>query len=97
VAIRGFARKPVETFFLTGRPPRRDGWSSAASIVKRKLDMLDYAGALTDLLSPPGNRLELLHGALKGLHSIRVNDQWRIIFRWTTDGPDEVDVVDYHS
>ena len=97
MAIRGFARKAVEDFFLSGRPPRRDGWSPAASIVKRKLDMLDYATALTDLLSPPGNRLEALRGGLKGLHSIRINDQWRIIFRWTQDGPDDVHVVDYHS
>lgn len=59
--------------------------------------MLDYAAALTDLLSPPGNRLEALRGNLKGLHSIRVNDQWRIVFRWSADGPDQVDVVDYHS
>ena len=97
MAIRGFARKAVEDFFLSGRSPRREGWTSASSIVKRKLDMLDYAGALTDLLSPPGNRLEALRGDLKGLHGIRVNDQWRIVFRWTVDGPDQVDVVDHHS
>jgi proteic killer suppression protein len=97
VAIRGFARKAAEDFFFTGRPPRREGWSSAAPIMKRKLDMLDYAAALSDLLSPPGNRLEPLRGDQKGLHSIRVNDQWRLIFRWTVDGPDQVDVVDYHS
>ena len=46
---------------------------------------------------PPGNRLEALRGDLRGLHGIRVNDQWRIVFRWTKDGPDDVDVVDYHS
>lgn len=94
--IQGFARKAVEDFFLAGRIPRREGWSAAAAVVKRKLDMLDYAGALNDLLSPPGNRLEPLRGNLKGLHSIRVNDQWRIVFRWTPHGPDEVDVLDYH-
>jgi len=96
VAIRGFARKAIETFFLTGRVPRREGWSGAAAIVKRKLDMLDYAGALADLSSPPGNRLEALRGNLKGFHSVRVNDQWRIVFRWTPDGAADVDVVDYH-
>jgi proteic killer suppression protein len=58
--------------------------------------MLDYAATLNDLSSPPGNRLEALRGDLKGLHSIRVNDQWRIVFRWTPDGPDEVDIRDYH-
>jgi toxin HigB-1 len=96
VTIRSFARKPVEDFFLTDRIPRREGWSSAANIVRRKLDMLDYAAALNDLSSPPGNRLESLRGDLQGLHSIRVNDQWRIVFRWTAHGPDEVDVRDYH-
>jgi len=65
-------------------------------IVERKLDLLDYADRLTDLASPPGNRLEALRGALRGLHSIRVNDQWRIVFRWTPSGPSEVDVRDYH-
>jgi proteic killer suppression protein len=75
VAIRSFARKVVEDFFLTGRIPRREGWSSVANVVQRKLDMLDYAAALGDLLSPPGNRLEALQGDLRGSHSIRVNDQ----------------------
>jgi proteic killer suppression protein len=58
--------------------------------------MIDYANALNDLGSPPGNRLEALRGDLKGFHSVRVNDQWRVIFKWTLDGPDAVDVVDYH-
>jgi toxin HigB-1 len=96
MAIRSFARKAVEDFFLTGHVPRREGWTGASGIVRRKLDMLDYAAALSDLLSPPGNRLEALRGQLKGFHSIRVNDQWRIVFRWTSEGPAEVDVRDYH-
>jgi toxin HigB-1 len=96
VSIRGFARRPVEDFFLTGRAHRREGWATAATVVKRKLDMIDYAATLNDLSSPPGNRLEALRGDLKGFHSIRVNDQWRIVFRWTPDGPDEVDIRDYH-
>ncbi len=96
MSIRGFARKPVEAFFLTGRAPRREGWASASSVVKRKLDVIDYAAALHDLSSPPGNRLEALRGALKGFHSIRIDDQWRIVFRWTPDGPNEVDIRDYH-
>jgi proteic killer suppression protein len=58
--------------------------------------MLDYAAVLSDLASPPGNRLEALKGDLRGMHSIRVNDQWRIVFRWTPFGPEQVDVVDYH-
>ena len=96
MSIRGFARKTVEDFFLTGKTPRREGWASAASIVTRKLDMIDYANALNDLASPPGNRLEALRGDLKGFHSVRVNDRRRVIFMWTPDGPDAVDVVDYH-
>ncbi|HEY4103513.1 MAG TPA: type II toxin-antitoxin system RelE/ParE family toxin [Polyangiaceae bacterium] len=95
MAIQAFVRKDVERFFLTGRLPRGEGWAVVASITKRKLDMLDYAAALSDLASPPGNRLEALKGDLKGLHSVRINDQWRIIFRWTTDGPTDVDIVDY--
>jgi len=58
--------------------------------------MLDYAAVLSDQASPPGNRLEALKGDLGGMHSIRVNDQWRIVFRWTPFGPEQVDVVDYH-
>ena len=61
----------------------------------RKLDMIESAARLDDLRSPPGNRLEALTGDLKGWHSIRVNDQWRILFRW--DGAaDEVKLTDYH-
>ena len=62
----------------------------------RKLDMLAAAATLEDLRVPPGNRLEALKGDLKGEHSIRVNDQWRIVFRWTPQGPAEVRLIDYH-
>ncbi len=65
-------------------------------IAKRKLDQLNAAVELKDLRIPPGNRLELLAGDLKGFHSIRVNDQWRIVFRWTRTGPEEVEICDYH-
>lgn len=58
--------------------------------------MLDYAAVLSDLRVPPGNRLEALKGNFAGFHSIRINDQWRCIFRWEEDGPAEVDIVDYH-
>jgi proteic killer suppression protein len=58
--------------------------------------MINNAERLEDLKSPPGNRLEALKGKLAGRHSIRVNDQGRIVFRWTENGPDEVEVVDYH-
>jgi proteic killer suppression protein len=61
------------------------------------LDMLAAAVDLKDLRSPPGNRLEVLRGDLQGLHSIRINDQWRIVFRSTSNGPAEVRIVDYHA
>ena len=62
----------------------------------RKLTMLDAAEVLDDLRVPPGNKLESLKGDRKGQHSIRVNDQWRICFRWTKAGPENVEIVDYH-
>jgi proteic killer suppression protein len=58
--------------------------------------MLDAARDLTDLASPPGNRLEPLQGDRWGCHSMRVNRQWRIVFRWTSRGPIQVELVDYH-
>jgi proteic killer suppression protein len=96
MAIHGFARKEVEAFFVSGRVPRGEGWAPAVAIAKRKLDMLDYASVLSDLASPPGNRFEALKGDLRGLHSIRINDPWRIVFRWTAEGPAQVDIRDYH-
>lgn len=96
MAIRGFASQAVERFFRDGRPPKGVGWAALARIAARKLDMLAYAEALTDLASPPGNRLEPLKGELAGLHSIRINDQWRILFRWTDSGVADVDIRDYH-
>jgi proteic killer suppression protein len=64
-------------------------------IALRKLDMLNAAAQLSDLMVPPGNRLEALKGKLKGKHSVRVNDQWRIVFRWA-NGAYEVELTDYH-
>ncbi|MBX3029447.1 MAG: type II toxin-antitoxin system RelE/ParE family toxin [Chloroflexi bacterium] len=61
-----------------------------------RLDLIDAAAAIRDLRSPPGNRLERLRGELDGLHSIRVNDQWRIVFRWSGDDAHDVRLVDYH-
>ncbi len=70
--------------------------SDLIAVCTRKLDMLNSAQNLQDLRSPPGNRLEALRGDLRGLHSIRVNDQWRILFRWETGDAFEVRIVDYH-
>lgn len=65
-------------------------------IARRKLRYLHAAAALGDLRSPPGNRLEALRGDRKGQHSIRINDQFRICFVWTQDGPADVEMTDYH-
>ena len=65
-------------------------------VTRRKLVQLDAAASLTDLSVPPGNRLEPLKGELSGRHSIRINDQWRIVFRWTDAGPAEVEIMNYH-
>ena len=96
MAILSFSDSLAEGFFITGRPPRKAGWSGIAKVAKRKLDMLDYAQRLDDLRSPPGNRLEALKDDLAGLYSIRINDQWRVTFRWTEVGPADVAILDYH-
>jgi toxin HigB-1 len=62
----------------------------------RKLDMLHTARGLNDLRAPPANRLEALTGNRRGQHSIRINDQWRICFTWTEEGPADVEIVHYH-
>ena len=63
---------------------------------RRKLGYLDAAADLRDLRMPPGNRLEALSGDRKGQHSIRINDQFRICFHWTAEGPTDVEITDYH-
>ena len=70
-------------------------FSGIANIAIRKLAQLDAAQTLEFLRSPPGNRLEALKGERKGQHSIRVNDQFRVCFRWTEDGPEDVEIADY--
>jgi proteic killer suppression protein len=96
MAIQGFSSRAVERFFGEGVVPKRVGWAGVAKVAARKLDMLDYADELRDLASPPGNRLEALKADLLGFHSIRVSDQWRVIFRWTDSGPTDIDIRDYH-
>ena len=95
--IQAFRDKEAEDFFKSGTLRKSTGWKSLAKIVARKFDMLHYAASLLDLRSPPGNQLEKLKGNLSEMHSIRVNDQWRIIFRWTEAGPVDVRVIDYHK
>ena len=71
-------------------------FSAIERAARRKLDMLHNAKSLDDLRAPPGNRLEALAGDRRGQNSIRINDQWRICFRWTVEGPEDVEIVDYH-
>lgn len=66
------------------------------TVAQRKLDQLNQAADLGDLRIPPGNRLESLDGDREGQHSIRINDQYRVCFRWTESGPEDVEVTDYH-
>ena len=91
--IVSFANKETERL-ATGQRVRR--LMSIELIARRKLRQLDIAGGLDDLRVPPGNRLEAFKGSRKGQMSIRVNDQWRVCFRWTAAGPTEVEIVDYH-
>jgi proteic killer suppression protein len=77
-----------------GRSTRR--FARIARVARRKLRQLEIAGRLADLRVPPGNRLEALRGDRKGQHSIRINAQYRICFRWTAAGPADVEIVDYH-
>ncbi len=66
-------------------------------IARRKLLYLHDAAVLKDLRVPPGNRLKALKGDWRGLHSVRINDQWRVVFAWNSGSPKEVQIIDYHS
>lgn len=92
--IRSFADKATERLFRAGVCPAR--WRAIKVVAARKLDMIDAAIRLEDLRSPPGNRLEALKGDRVGQHSIRINRQSRVCFRWTAEGPEAVEIVDYH-
>jgi proteic killer suppression protein len=96
--IQSFANKDIGAFFFDDKTPRGAGWTNVRKVVRRKLAAIDSAHVLEDLRVPPGNQLEALKSNLAGYYSIRVNDQWRVIFRWpaTSEGPSDVDVLDYH-
>lgn len=81
---------------LQGRKVPKGFPANLAKVARRKLVQVNAATVLGDLASPPGNMLEALKGDLKGKHSIRINDQWRIVFRWTDTGPEDVEIADYH-
>lgn len=95
--ISSFGDKTTEALFhaRAGEPARRFP-PDVVPAALRKLDLLNAARSLQDMASPPGNRLEALKGDRKGYHSVRVNDQWRIIFRWADGDASDVSLVDYH-
>lgn len=91
--IKSFKSKDTEALFRLERSKR---WANIERAALRKLVQLDLAVMIEDMRAPPGNKLEPLHGDRKGRWSIRINGQFRICFRWTTDGPEDVEIVDYH-
>ena len=92
--IRSFKSREAERLF--NREPARRLPPDIQRVALRKLRMLNRAQSLRDLRVPPGNRLEALGGARKGQHSVRINDQWRICFRWEQGEIHDGEIVDYH-
>ncbi|GAB3284004.1 type II toxin-antitoxin system RelE/ParE family toxin [Parasphingorhabdus pacifica] len=92
--LRSFADKETERVWQRQRSRVLDQKVQRAAL--RKLAILDAAEAVEDLRIPPGNRLEKLSGDRAGQYSIRINQQWRICFKWTSAGPESVEIVDYH-
>ena len=91
--IQSFADRDTQELFQSEANRR---FSAITRVALRKLIQMNRARVLHDLAIPPGNRLEALKGNLAGYHSIRINDQWRIVFTWTEHGPAEVTICDYH-
>ena len=91
--IKSFKCADTRALFETGKSKRFSGISNVAM---RKLAQLDAAETLEFMRAPPGNRLEALVGDRAGQYSVRVNDQYRLCFRWTASGPEDVEIVDYH-
>jgi proteic killer suppression protein len=97
--IRSFAGGGMQDVFngVNSAAARKSCPQSLWGIARRKLDQLDSAEQLADLRVPPGNRLEGLRGNRAGQYSFRVNDQYRLSFRWSAEGPENVEIVDYHA
>jgi proteic killer suppression protein len=91
--IKGFKSRATERLWM-GETVKQ--FSAFEKRALRKLDALNAATSLGDLRVVPGNRLEALKGDRRGQHAIRINDQWRLCFAWTAEGPDGVEIVDYH-
>ena len=95
--IRSFGDAATEDLYHGRQSSRTRRFPhTITSIALRKLDMMNAARELMDLRMPPGNRLEALKGDREGFYSIRINDQWRIIFRWKNGGVENFSIVDYH-
>ena len=92
--LQSFGDKDTERIWRRERSRKLDQPTQRAEL--RKLLIMDAAETLDDLRVPPGNRLEKLRGDRRGQHSIRVNQLWRICFRWSAAGPEDVEIVDYH-
>ena len=92
--LQSFRNKDTERVWQRKGSKRLDKVTQRAAL--RRLLILDAADQLSDLRVPPGNRLEKLRGDRANTYSIRINDQWRICFRWTSAGPEDVEIVDYH-
>ena len=92
--LQSFRDRDTETVWRRQRLRKLD--DNTQRLALRKLLILDAADALGDLRVPPGNRLEKLRGDRADTYSIRINRQWRICFRWTPAGPEDVEIVDYH-
>lgn len=96
--ILSFGDKATEEFYhgiSSSRAYRLLPQSLKAAAI-RKLDLLNSAATVGELRIPPGNRLEKLKGDLDGMHSVRINQQYRVIFLWTEEGPEQVQIMDYH-
>lgn len=91
--IKSFRCADTRALFETGKSRR---FSAIIKVAERKLVQLDAAETLDFLRVPPGNRLEVLKGDRSGQYSIRINDQFRLCFRWTASGAEDVEIVDYH-
>jgi proteic killer suppression protein len=91
--IVSFECAETRALFETGSSRR---FANILAAAERKLTLLDAAATLSALRTPPGNRLEVLRGDLANTYSIRVNNQWRLLFSWTPDGPADVRLIDYH-
>ena len=96
--IASFRDKGTEDLFngRATKSARKACPSDLVRVARRKLDQLNQAAVLGDLRAPPSNRLEKLKGERGGQHSIRINDQWRVCFRWADSGAEDVEIVDYH-